>query len=211
MTTYAYWGMRFLAILLFVPVPVLAQTVRFGVRGGLPISVSLSANRPYNASTQRYVIGPMVEISLPYGFAAGADFLLQAATVGVAAATSRATVRRWEFPVLLTYHTRSLPAHPFVRAGLSFNRVFDVGGATECGRGPFGEQFYCLGGSNLVELRHRGTHGPVVAGGLQWRFHRIRIESEVRVTRWIDRNFGVWDSAVRSNLSEIEILVGVTF
>lgn len=203
--------MRFIAILLFVSVPVLAQRVRVGVRGGLPTGASLRADREYDASTQRYVIGPTVEISLPYGFAAGADFLLQAATLGVAAAPSRATLRRWEFPVLLTYHAQRLPAHPFVRAGLSFNRVFDGGDATECGSGPNGERFYCLGGGDLVELRHRGTHGPVVAGGLQLRFHRIRIEPEVRVTRWIDRNFGVRDSAVRSNLNEIEILAGVTF
>src|SRR5437870_9911621 len=171
--------MRFFAILLFVPLPVLPQTVHVGVRGGFPASGSLRTNQAYEASTQRHVIGPALEISLPYRFAVSADFLLLAATLRVAAAPSHATVRSWELPVLLTYHARKLPAHPFVRAGLSFNRVFDVGDATECGRGPFGEQFYCLGGRNLAELRHRGTHGPVAAGGLQLRFHRIRIEPEV--------------------------------
>src|SRR5260370_5366630 len=127
--------MAILAGLLLAPVPRSASRSRLGVRGGLPAGDSFSANRPYDASMKRYVIGPMVEFSLPYGFAAGADFLLQAATLGMPAAPSRATVRRWEFPVLLTFHARSLPAHPFVRAGLSFNRVFDVGDATECGRG----------------------------------------------------------------------------
>src|SRR5689334_1135392 len=116
--------MRFVAILLFVPVPLLPQTVHVGVRGGLSTSGSLRTNQAYEASTQRYVIGPALEISLPYRFAASADFLLLAATLRVAAAPSHATVRRWELPVLLTYHARKRPVGPFVRAGLSFNRIF---------------------------------------------------------------------------------------
>lgn len=201
--------MRLLATLLFVLAPVIAQTIRFGARAGLPVGTSLGANRPYDASSQRYVGGPAVEIGLPYGFAAGADFMLQAATFEVA--RSRATVRRWELPLLLTYYAGRLRARPFLRAGVSFNRVFSVGNAMGCGRGPFGEQFYCLSGAAVAELRHRSTYGAVVTGGIQFRFNRIRIEPEIRATRWIDRNFGVSDSAVRSNLSEIEILAGVTF
>ena len=188
----------------------LAQTIQFGARGGMPVGSLLTANQPLEASTERYVAGPAAEIGLPYGLAAGADFLLQAATIGITASPSPATVHRWELPVLLTYHVSGLPMRPFIRAGLSFNHVLDVGNATRCWRGPFGEQFYCLGAVQVAELRHRGTYGPVVAGGFQFRFKRIRIEPEVRFTRWIDRNFGVRYSAVRSNLSEIEILAGVT-
>ena len=62
------------------------------------------------------------------------------------------------------YRVRA-PTRPFVRAGVSFNRVFDISGTTECGRGPFGKQFYCLEGSKLAELRHRGTFGFVVGVG----------------------------------------------
>lgn len=98
-----------------------------------------------------------------------------------------------------------------MRAGVSFTRVFDITGATECGRGPFGEQFYCLEGRILAELRHRGTSGFVVGGGLRFKFMKFWLEPEVRLTYWIDRNFGVRDSAVRSNLSQIGFLVGMIF
>jgi hypothetical protein len=110
----------------------------------------------------------------------------------------------------LVYRFRA-PARPFVRAGVSFNRVFDISGATECAQGPFGEQFYCLDGSSLVELRHRETSGFVAGGGLRFPFMKLWIDPEVRFTHWIDRNFGVRDSAVRSNLNEVALLVGVVF
>ena len=97
------------------------------------------------------------------------------------------------------------------RTGVSLNRVFDISGATECARGPFGEQFYCLEGSSLAELRHRGTSGFVVGGGLRFKFRKLWLEPELRLTRWVDRNFGVRDSAVRSNLNQIGLLAGVVF
>ena len=39
----------------------------------------------------------------------------------------------------------------------------------------------------------------------------VWIEPEVRLTKWTDRNFGVRGSAVRSNLNQIELLLGVIF
>ena len=51
------------------------------------------------------------------------------------------------------------------------NRALDISGTIECGRGPFGEQFYCLEGSKLAELRHRGTSGFVVGGGRSGQIH----------------------------------------
>jgi hypothetical protein len=50
-------------------------------------------------------------------------------------------VWQWEAPITLIYRVRA-PTRPFVRAGVAFNQVFDISGTTECGRGPFGEQFY---------------------------------------------------------------------
>jgi hypothetical protein len=98
-----------------------------------------------------------------------------------------------------------------VRAGISLNRVFDTGPAVECARGRFGEQFYCLNGSPLAELRHRSTRGPLIGGGLQFQLKRIRLDAEARLTRWIDRNFGVRGAAVQSNLTQMELLAGIAF
>ena len=202
--------MRTLAALV-ISSPLLAQAVSLGVRAGIPITPMLTADGPQQSSKPRWMIGALIDVHLWHGAGLGADFLLQRAGLGISPAGSRrATVWRWEVPVTFIYRFRA-PARPFVRTGISVNRVFDIGGATGCAHGPFGEQFYCLQGSSLAELRHRGTSGLVGGAGLRFKFKKLWLEPEVRLTHWIDRNFGVQDSAVRSNLNQIGILAGVIF
>ena len=88
------------------------------------------------------------------------------------AGPGRAFVWQWEVPGTFVYRFRA-PIRPFVRTGVSLNRVFDISGATQCGRGPSGERFYCLDGSPVAELRHRGTFGFVAGGGFRFKFNRL--------------------------------------
>jgi len=187
--------MRGLAALVVLS-PLWAQGVSLGVRGGFSITAALTADAHLRATKSRYIVGPLVEVNLWPSGTVGADFL----------------VRRdvWELPITFLYRFRA-PARPFLRGGVSFNRVFDVSGAAECGRGPFGEQFYCTEDGFVAELRHRSTSGLVVGGGLEFKVWKFRVAPEVRMTRWFDRNFGVRDSAVRSNLSQVSLLCGVFF
>jgi hypothetical protein len=194
---------------LLVSPALLAQTVSFGVRVGVPVTDAFSVDPNRQTATQRYTFGPTIEIDLWRGAAIGADFLFQSAMLGAGSSTTR--VRRWELPITFVYRLRPSPPHPFVRAGVSLNRVFDTGAAVECARGPFGEQFYCVDSNPLAELRHRSIYGPLIGGGLQFQFKRMRFEAEARLTRWVDRNFGVRGSAVQSNLTQIEMLAGATF
>jgi hypothetical protein len=188
-----------------------AQGVSLGLRAGVPITPMLTSDGQQQVSGQRYTIGALIEVRWWRGAGVGADFLLNRTGLAISPAGSRrAEVWRWEAPISIIYHFRA-PTEPFARVGVSFNRVFDISGAVECGRGPFGEQFYCLQGSSLVELRHRGTFGFVAGGGLRFRAGKVSLEPEVRLTHWIDRNFGVRDSDVRSNLNQIGLLLGVIF
>jgi hypothetical protein len=196
---------------LLVSSPLLAQTASLGLRAGIPVTPPLTVDGRQQASAPRFTIGPLIEVHLWRGAGFGADFLLRRADLAISAAGSqRAEVWQWEAPITFIYRFRAA-ARPFVRTGVSLNRVFDISGANECARGPFGEQFYCLEGNSLAELRHRGTSGFVVGGGLRFKLKKICLEPEVRLTRWIDRNFGVRDSAVRSNLNQIGLLVGAIF
>ena len=188
----------------------LAQTVSLGLRAGIPITPVLTASGSQQASAPRYTIGPLIEVHLWRGAALGGDFLLDRSELASSAGSRRAEIWRWEAPATFVYRFRG-PLRPIIRTGVSLNRVFHISGATECARGPFGEQFYCLEGSPLAELRHRGTFGFVLGGGFRRKFTKLWLEPEVRVTRWIDRNFGVRDSAVRSNLNQIGFLLGVIF
>lgn len=201
--------MRMLAALILSS-SLFSQTVSLGLRAGIPITEMLTAGGNQRVSASRYTIGPLIEVHLWRGAALGGDFLLDHSELASTAGSRRAEIWRWEAPVTFV-HRFGGPLRPVVRTGVSLNRVFDISGATECARGPFGEQFYCLEGSPLAELRHRSTFGFVVGGGFQCKFTKLRLEPEVRLTRWIDRNFGVRDSAVRSNLNQIGFLLGVIF
>jgi hypothetical protein len=154
-----------LAALLVSPA-LLAQSISFGVRVGTPTTNLFRVDASRGTSTRRFTVGPTIGINFWRGAAIEADFLLTAATL--ATAGSSATIRRWELPITVVYNFRPSRVGSFVRAGLALNRVFDTGAAVECGRGIFGEQFYCLNGSSLAELRHRGTFGPVIGGGLHF-------------------------------------------
>lgn len=66
-------------------------------------------------------------------------------------------------------------------------------------------------GPYIAEMRHRGTMGFVGAVGFEKRWGRLRLEPELRFSHWADRNFGVYDAPLRSNLDQIEILAGFMF
>jgi hypothetical protein len=174
--------------------PLAAQGISPGVWAGVTITPLIRTDGGGDNGPLSYVIGPALDIPLWRGVRAGAALLLGAARLPEG--PSPPTVRRWELPVTATWTPGALPGRPYLRAGFSWNRVFAISGAR---------------GSPPAEMRHRGTHGPVIGAGLELRGGRLRLMPEIRLTRWVDRNFGVRDSAVRSNLTQIEILAGVRF
>jgi hypothetical protein len=64
---------------------------------------------------------------------------------------------------------------------------------------------------DFVELRRRSAPGLAIGFGVERRFGPVRVTPEVRFTHWTDRNFGVRDAALRSNLNQAEFLAGFTF
>ena len=141
-----------------------------------------------------YLAGPGLDVRVWRGLRGSAALLFGAAPLPEG--TARPTVHRWELPVTACFGLGPLPGRPYLRAGVSWNRVIPISGAR---------------GDPQAELRHRGTHGPVAGAGLELGRGRIKITPEVRLVRWIDRNFGVRDSSIRSNLTEVQLLAGVRF
>ena len=194
--------MRVCALFLLAAGAANAQPWSVGLKAGVPLTELLTAASPgYQATTQRFTVGPTVELGLPYRFAFEADLLYkrmefgfsEPASGGSGSAITTVTAGRWEFPLLLKYRLGRAPLRPFWALGVSFNHV--------TGEPP----------KNLIELRHRDTKGFVVGFGLEARFGLFRLAPEVRITRWVDRSFGVRDAPLRSNLTQAEFLVGWTF
>jgi hypothetical protein len=53
--------------------------------------------------------------------------------------------------------------------------------------------------------------GFSIGTGAERRFGAVRVAPEIRLTHWRDRNIGVRDAPVRSNLTQAELLVGFSF
>ncbi|MDQ6758407.1 MAG: hypothetical protein M3Z32_00910, partial [Acidobacteriota bacterium] len=105
--------------LLFVAVvlPVAAQPFSFGLRVGTPLDEAFTNGGARNVlqETQRLVIGPTVELRLPFHLGVEADALYRRYTIG-------GTVNNWEFPILVMYRFSGAPLiHPYIAAGPSFN------------------------------------------------------------------------------------------
>ncbi len=196
-----------LPALLWIPAPGLSQGVSFGVSAGVPLLPLAKAYEGRTSTTSPYTFGPALRISLPRGFGIDVELLYKRLKFGSGPDQPGAAVHRLELPLMFRYSFSKLPCEPWLHAGMSFNRIIAVSGASVCGQGAFGEQIYCIGGEAVAELRHKHTHGPVLGAGVEFGRGRLRMAPEIRVTRWVDRNFGTRDSAVRSNLTQLDLLV----
>jgi hypothetical protein len=173
--------------------PLQAQRISPGFWAGATVSELIAASGKGGEGRPSYLVGPFLDVAIWRGVRAPAALLFGAAPLPE---STRPTAHRWELPVTASWQTRALPGRPYVRAGVAWNRIFAIRGAR---------------GSPEAELRHRGTYGLVIGGGLDFGAGPVRLTPEVRVVRWVDRNFGVRDSALRSNLTEVQLLAGVRF
>ncbi len=188
-----------------------AQTFSVGLSAGLPLNGLVASADNFESATGRYTFGPSARVGLPHGFALDAELLYQRLEFGLTTDPTRGAVHLLDLPLMLRYRIPGLPVHPFLHAGMSFNRVVAVNGATACAHTALGEQVYCIGNADAALLRHRHTHGPLLGVGFDFHRGRFQLAPELRITRWVDRNFGTQDSPLRSNLTEIDLLCGFRF
>lgn len=198
----------YLFVLLWI-CPTYGREVSVGIIAGLPVTSLLEAREGTVSETGRYTFGPDLRIGLLHDVAVDINLLYKKAEFGFESDPARAAIRRLEFPVQLRYRFPGLGLRPWVQVGMSFNRVVSVTGSDKCGQ-P-GGRFFCLAGTPAIEMRHRSTHGPVLGAGVEFRKNRLQLDSEIRVTRWVDRNFGTRESPLQANLTQVEVLVAVRF
>ena len=184
-----------LPIALIAPV-VLAQPISIGVRGGVPFTGGFKnftepgiAFVQIDSTSKLYIVGPMVELHLPLGLSVEADALYhpiqQTVTVGNIVSSSE-NIALWEFPVLAKYHFPFPVIKPLIEAGPSFRHVrFDY----------FSNAGFTFGAGVEIKLGH------------------LRIEPEIRYTRWggdAAPGRGVGFNSP-SQLNQAAFLVGLTF
>ena len=125
--------MRPLFLLLFGAVSAWAQPFSFGVKAGVPLNNFLNAAQSqqfaFNATTNRYIVGPTAELHLPFGLGVEFDILYRrfdyngSGTLVDVVTNSRTTGNAWEFPLLAKYRFPMKIVHPYVDAGVAWDKL----------------------------------------------------------------------------------------
>jgi hypothetical protein len=200
-----------IAAILFLPSLVRAESFSFGVTGGVPLNDLATASEGMVSTTERFTVGPALRVGLPHAFAVDLELLYKRFDFGFASDPARIAVNRLELPLLLRYGFPGSFFHPFIHVGLSFNWAIPSDGENSCPGADPGSNYYCIGGRTAAQLRHQQTYGPVLGAGAEFELKALRIAPELRVTRWVDRNFGTQDSPLQSSLTQVELLLGFKF
>ncbi len=206
-----------------------AQSFRFGIEGGIPLTstfnTSTSSAIPvviptgspiYSASTHRYTFGATAELGLPFHLALKADLLYRrlnfaSATLGLPSGeTSATTSNSWEVPLLAKYGVSKLgPLQPYVEGGVAFRTLQGVNQTLsmtcpECA-------IAVSQTSHPAELSHGFTKGIAAGAGLEFRHLPIGVFGELRYTHWTADAFSAPDGGLNSTKNQADLLVGVTF
>ena len=207
--------MKLTLLLIVVSTSLLAQPVSFGLKGGLPLTNFIDtvsgSHSAVRAVTNRYIVGPTVELRLPFGLGVEFDALYRHFNYNSSASLAdtffslRATGSDWEFPLLLKKRFGAGPIHPFVDAGVSFNKISGLSRTVSILRST---------GVVPSELQNDFTAGFTIGGGIELKLLLLKITPEIRYTRWGNEQFrGVFPAGgiLTSNQNQAEFLVGFTF
>jgi hypothetical protein len=194
-----------------------AQPISVGVKAGVPINDALDAlhgnQSAYATQTHRYLVGPTVQLNLPFRFSVEVDALYrrlgyqfdQFAGPG-SPTTTRTVANSWEFPVLGKYAIFGGPLRPFVDAGANFRHISGVDQVRST-----------LNAINVPvnpvpEFQKANDVGFVFGGGLEVKLGFLRITPELRYTRWGSENFSDPVAALlHTNKNQGDFILGLTF
>ncbi len=177
------------------------QSVAIGAIGGVRATSDLTGGAATSVSG-RYVVGPELNIGLPFGLGIEVDALYRRQAYqasGFYSGQFNEHANSWEFPLLLKFKLPFPLIKPFVEAGYA-PRVID------------GTVHYNTNGSTDAE--HFTSQGLVVGGGVQFGIGRLRLAPAVRYTYWNNAPILVYfgnGPQSRSTQNQADILLGISW
>jgi opacity protein-like surface antigen len=211
--------MRPLFLLLLSATAALSQPFSFGVKAGVPLTDFLSTvqspNFGFNSNTKRYIVGPTVELRLPFGLGIELDALYR--RLDYTSSTNlidvfisgNTTGNAWEFPLLAKYRFPSKVLRPYVDAGVAWDTL---SGLTQTiTQTVFPTRTTTTTTSNPAELNKNTVMGFVTGIGLDVKVLLIHLSPEIRYTRWGAQHFLSSNGGLQSNQNQAEFLLGITF
>jgi opacity protein-like surface antigen len=182
----------------------------FGVRLGVPITDAFntveSSNYAFNATTDRYVVGPTAELHLPFGFGLEVDALYRHMSYtgsGLVGSIAGSSVNSgdWEFPLLVKYRFPMKIVRPYVDAGVAWDKL---SGLTQSVKDSIANQ-------SPTVVNQNTTAGFVLGGGIDVHIIKVHLMPELRYTRWGSAQFSDPSGLLHSAQNQGEFLVGITF
>jgi hypothetical protein len=196
--------MRYVCLFLLGAATAAAQPFSWGLKAGVTMSDFLSTVRSgqlgFDSTTNRYIVGPTVELRLPLNLALEVDALYRhfsyrgSGNVAAAVQNVNTTGGAWEFPLLVKYRFPMRVARPFVDAGMAWDTLSGIASTIK-----------------TPELVQNTTKGFVIGGGIDIRILRAHVQPEIRFTRWGAKHFSDASGLLRSTQSQGEFLLGITF
>jgi hypothetical protein len=197
----------------------------FGIKGGVPLTDAFTDTTTRGvdmithtfSDAKNYVIGPTVELSLPFGFAVEADALYRPLnlTTDITVVDRRSpfgaepqrplnlttditvvpqplahyspNINSWEFPILGKYHFLHTP---IVKPYVEAGPIF---------------RHVSSSGSYL------SNSGFALGGGIDFKLLLVRITPELRYSRWGGDARVQFFNAPPSQLNQAEFLLGISF
>ena len=209
--------MKLSLLLCAAAVTAAAQPLSVGIKAGVPITDALDAahgnQAAYVSHTHRYLIGPTVQLNLPFRFSIEVDALYkrlgydydQFAGPG-SPTTTRTTANSWEFPVLGKYAIFGGPLRPFIDAGANFRHISGVDQVKST------LSAVNVNVSSVPEFNKDTDVGFAFGGGLEVKLGIMRITPEFRYTRWGSENFrDPVASLLHTNKNQGDFILGLTF
>jgi len=183
------------SVLLVLSQPILAQHLDFGfgfgVKGGVPFTDILETTNTINASntslkrSSDYLIGPVVEMRIPFGFALEVDGLYRGTEYNLTTnnVTTNLPAHAWEIPYLAKFRFPIPLLKPFISAGGAYRTFTDL--------------------PPSVTPTHNAF---VVGGGMELRISRLRLSGEARWLHWGSTSNS---NTVRPAQNQGEVLFGL--
>jgi hypothetical protein len=173
------------------------QPIGVGIKVGVPLTEALETTRELSrgefAENRKYLIGPQVELRLPFGLGIEADALLTNVRYGNGVFGRVFESNSWEFPILAKYRAGGRVVRPFVSGGMSFRRLQDIPSITTF---------------RPTRAADPNSTGFVAGGGLEVRVLHLKISPEFRFTRW---GAGSPADLLQVNRNQGQFLVGFGF
>ena len=189
----------------------LGQAVSVGVVGGIRTTNDLSGGFVATSESKRYVVGPALNIGLPFSLGIEVDALYRREGFRVNGISDE-RANSWEFPLLIKYNLPFPVIKPFIEAGYAPRWIQ---GTERTNYVLILPQPLHASGSVFGGTNWPVSQGFVAGGGVQFGIGRLLVAPAVRYTYWNNTPIvGVFSGggpSWQSTQNQVDILVGIAW